>query len=182
MLLSQQRIDHRVSSYYHGFMSFIWSHGSKKSPFRLLHNEKMGNAILLFECKMHWVKQLKLFSRPERSQGLLHSQPRDSLINKLIQSVSLSLRQIYGAVTPTQLEITLPVKKYMNVIKNFPNPEGHQNPISGSKVTAILLLRLLNLWLIFFYHLGPLWTIEDHLRPNWTLLDHFYPFRPVWTP
>ena len=25
------------------------------------------------------------------------------------------------------------------LIKNFQNPEGHQNPISGSKVTAILL-------------------------------------------
>ena len=25
------------------------------------------------------------------------------------------------------------------VIKNFLNPEGHQNPITGSKVTAILL-------------------------------------------
>ena len=28
---------------------------------------------------------------------------------------------------------------YVIVIKNFLNPEGHQNPISGSKVTAILL-------------------------------------------
>ena len=28
---------------------------------------------------------------------------------------------------------------YFKVIKNFLNPEGHQNPISGSKVTAILL-------------------------------------------
>ena len=28
---------------------------------------------------------------------------------------------------------------YVAVIKNFLNPEGHQNPISGSKVTAILL-------------------------------------------
>ena len=27
------------------------------------------------------------------------------------------------------------------VIKNFLNPEGHQNPISGLKVTAILLKR-----------------------------------------
>ena len=27
---------------------------------------------------------------------------------------------------------------YVIVIKNFLNPEGHQNPISGSKVTAIL--------------------------------------------
>ena len=28
---------------------------------------------------------------------------------------------------------------YVIVTKNFLNPEGHQNPISGSKVTAILL-------------------------------------------
>ena len=28
---------------------------------------------------------------------------------------------------------------YVIVIKNFLNPEGHQNPISGSKVMAILL-------------------------------------------
>ena len=28
---------------------------------------------------------------------------------------------------------------YVIVIKNFLNPEGHQNPITGSKVTAILL-------------------------------------------
>ena len=28
---------------------------------------------------------------------------------------------------------------YVIVIKNFLNPEGHQNPISGSIVTAILL-------------------------------------------
>ena len=28
---------------------------------------------------------------------------------------------------------------YVIVIKNFLNPKGHQNPISGSKVSAILL-------------------------------------------
>ena len=27
------------------------------------------------------------------------------------------------------------------MIKNFLNPEGHQNPISGSKITVILLKR-----------------------------------------
>ena len=32
---------------------------------------------------------------------------------------------------------------YVIVIKNFLNPEGHQNPISGSKVTAILLKGLI---------------------------------------
>ena len=30
---------------------------------------------------------------------------------------------------------------YVIVIKSFPNTKGHQNPISGSKVTAILLKR-----------------------------------------
>ena len=30
-------------------------------------------------------------------------------------------------------------KDYVIVIKNFLNPEGHQNPISGSKDMAILL-------------------------------------------
>ena len=32
---------------------------------------------------------------------------------------------------------------YVIVIKNFLNPEGHQNPISSSKVTAILLKGLI---------------------------------------
>ena len=32
---------------------------------------------------------------------------------------------------------------YVIVIKNFLNPEGHQHPISGSKVTAILLKGLI---------------------------------------
>ena len=37
--------------------------------------------------------------------------------------------------------MALPVIKidYVIVIKKFLNPEGHQNPINGSKVTAILL-------------------------------------------
>ena len=29
---------------------------------------------------------------------------------------------------------------YVIVIKNFLNPEGHQNPITGSEITAILLI------------------------------------------
>ena len=32
---------------------------------------------------------------------------------------------------------------YIIVIKNFLNPEGHQNPISGSKVKALLLTGLI---------------------------------------
>ena len=55
------------------------------------------------------------------------------VINWLNDSVSLFLPQLYGPATPKRLEITLPVINY------FLNPEGHQNPIDGSKVTAILL-------------------------------------------
>ena len=53
--------------------------------------------------------------------------------------MSLFLPQLYGAATPKRLELALPVIKYVIVIKTFLNPEGHQNPISGSKVTVILL-------------------------------------------
>ena len=47
--------------------------------------------------------------------------------------------QLYGAVTPKRLELALPVKKYVIVIKKFLTPKGHQNTISGSKVTTILM-------------------------------------------
>ena len=51
------------------------------------------------------------------------------------------LTQLYGAATPKRLrDSTFSYEiDYVIVIKNFLNPEGHQNPISGSKVTAILL-------------------------------------------
>ena len=50
-------------------------------------------------------------------------------------------------------------KDFVIVIKNFPNPEGHANLISGSKVTAVLLkasagegLRLLPVQQAFFFN------------------------------
>ena len=49
----------------------------------------------------------ELFSRPGRSQGLLYKQ----LCNSFIDSVILFLPQLYGAITPKQLEIALPVRK-----------------------------------------------------------------------
>ena len=62
----------------------------------------------------------------------------------MIKSVILFLLQLYGAAMPKRLEIALQVKiDYVIVIKNFLNPEGHQNPISGSKVTALLLKGLI---------------------------------------
>ena len=82
-----------------------------------------------------------VISRHGQSKGPLYKHPFDSFIHSLIQSVSLFLPQLYAAATPKRLEIALPVIKetIIIVIKNFLNPEGHQNPISGSKVTAILL-------------------------------------------
>ena len=55
--------------------------------------------------------------------------------------MSLFLPQLYAAATPKRLEIESSSYKidYVIVIKNFLNPEGHQNPFNGSKVTAILL-------------------------------------------
>ena len=53
---------------------------------------------------------------------------------------SLSLPQLYGVATPKRLEIGLPVIiDYVIVSKTFLNPKEHQKPISGSKVTPILL-------------------------------------------
>ena len=46
---------------------------------------------------------------------------------------------LYGAATPKRLELALQVINYVIGIKTFLNPEGHQNRITGSKVTAILL-------------------------------------------
>ena len=62
------------------------------------------------------------------------------VIHLYIQSVSLFLPQLYGAATPERFEIALPVKKidHVIVIRNSLNPDGHENPISGSKVKAIL--------------------------------------------
>ena len=54
----------------------------------------------------------------------------------------LFLPQLYAAAMPKRLEIALPVIiDHFIVIKNFLNPEGHQNRISGSKVTAMILKR-----------------------------------------
>ena len=49
--------------------------------------------------------------------------------------------QIYGAATPKMVRDSSSSYKidYVIVTKNFLKSEGHQNYISGSKVTAILL-------------------------------------------
>ena len=59
--------------------------------------------------------------------------------NILLWLVSLFLQQLYGAATPNRLGSSSYKIDYVIVIKDFINPKGHQNPISGSKVTTILL-------------------------------------------
>ena len=64
------------------------------------------------------------------------------VINSVSESVSLFLSQLYAAATPKCLDIgssSIYEIDYVIVIKNFLNPKGHQNPINGSKVKAILL-------------------------------------------
>jgi hypothetical protein len=50
--------------------------------------------------------------------------------------VSLFLQQLYARPRPNGFSYK---KDYVIMITSFLNPEGHQNPFSGSKVTAILL-------------------------------------------
>ena len=79
-----------------------------------------------------FVCPLSVFSRPGRSQGLLYKQPRDSLINSVRQPFPLTALRRRHAQTVRDSTSSLKL-----------NPEGHQNPISGSKVTAILLKGLI---------------------------------------
>ena len=77
-----------------------------------------------------------------RSQGLLYKHLCDSLIESVGQSVSepfppTALRRRHA---PIVRDSSLSYKiDYIIVIQTFINPEGHQLPISGSKVKAILL-------------------------------------------
>ena len=81
-----------------------------------------------------------IFSRPGWSQGLLYKHIRHWFFHSFI-NWSFSLPQLYGAATPKGLEICLPVikKSLRHSDQELSKSEGHQNPISGSKVTAVLL-------------------------------------------
>ena len=77
-----------------------------------------------------------MFSRPGRSQGLLYKHLRDSLGHSWFVKISLQRRHalmVGDGASSHKID-------YVIVIKNFLNPEGHQNRISGSKVTAVLLM------------------------------------------
>ena len=76
-----------------------------------------------------------IFCRPGQSQGLLYKHLHDSLVNLAI----LYSQQLYGAAMHKRLRIAFCSYKidYFIVIRNFLNPEGYQNCITASKVTAI---------------------------------------------
>ena len=89
-------------------------------------------------------------SRPGRSQGLLYKHTRHSLINWLIKSVShpfpLTALQRRHAKTVKVSSLSYKID-YVIVMKSFLKSEGHQNRISASRVTVILLKGL-------FVHIG----------------------------
>ena len=99
---------------------------------------RFQNYLQRKKCKIFSLGSI--ISRPWQNQGLLYKHLRYSLSKR-----SGSLSQLYGAATPKVLEIGLPVikKKYVVRIKNFLNPKGRKNPISGLKVMAILLKGLI---------------------------------------
>ena len=81
---------------------------------------------------------MSFFSRPGRSQGLLYKQPRYSFINSVSHPFPPTASQRRHAQTVRDKASSYKID-YVIVIKSLLDTEGHQNPISGSKVTAILL-------------------------------------------
>ena len=66
----------------------------------------------------------------------------DSLIHPVRQPFPLTALQRRHAQTVRDSTSSYKIDHFI-VIKNFLNPKGHQNPISGSKVMAILLKGLI---------------------------------------
>ena len=95
--------------------------------------------INIFIDIFHWTH------RPGRSQGLLYKHLCYQLINSFIDSFindpfpPTALRRRHAQ---TVRDSSSSYKTdYVFVIKNCPNPKGHQDCISGSKVRALLLKR-----------------------------------------
>ena len=78
---------------------------------------------------------LKYLADPGKARGCSTNTP---VIHSFIQSVILTALRRRHAQTVRYRASSYKID-YVIVIKSFLNPEGHQNPISGSKVTAILL-------------------------------------------
>ena len=72
--------------------------------------------------------------RPGQSQGLLYKHLRRSLTHPLVPTASRRRPAQTIRARSSNHKIDYDIG-----IKNFLNPKGHQHPISGSKVTAILL-------------------------------------------
>ena len=91
-----------------------------------------------FGHDLNFVSQYALISRPGPSQGLLNKHLRHSFIHSVSEPFPPTALWRRHAQTGRDRASSYKID-YVIVIKNFLNPEGHQNPISGSKVTAILL-------------------------------------------
>ena len=79
-----------------------------------------------------------VISRPGRSQGLLYIHLRNSLINSFIHPLVPTALHRRHAQMVRDSSSSYKID-YVIVIKTFLNPEGHQNRITGSKVTAVLV-------------------------------------------
>ena len=79
-----------------------------------------------------------MISRPGQSQELLYKQPRHSFSERISQPFPPTALRRRHAQTVRVSTSSFKID-YVIMIMNFLNPEEHQNPFSGSKVTAILL-------------------------------------------
>ena len=119
----------------------------------------------------HDLKKKHIVSRPGRSQGLLYKQLCYWFIDSFINSVTdpfppTALRRRH-AKTVRDRSYSYKIY-YIIVIKNILNPQKHQNPISGSKVTAILLKA----WILPIggVALGRVCACSLRIRLVWNLL------------
>ena len=79
-----------------------------------------------------------MISTPGRSQGLLYKHLCYSLTDQVTDHLVPTPLCCRHAQIIKDSSSSYKID-YDIVIKNFPNPEGHQNCITGSKVTVILV-------------------------------------------
>ena len=101
----------------------------------LIIKTKQASPLIIY----FFFPQYKLLADPGEARGCsINSLVIDSLINWFSQPFPPTALQRRHAQTVRDSISSYKID-YVKMIKNSLNPEGHQNPISGSKVTAILL-------------------------------------------
>ena len=120
----------------------------------------------------------QIISRPGQSQGLLYKHLFHSLINS-VNKWAVPSNSFMALHAQTVRDSTSSYKiDYVKMINNFLNPEGHQNPFSGSKVTVTLLNGWI--WPIGGVALGRVCVCSLRSRLVFGILKIFLPTDLCW--